>query len=183
MRRFLLLLLAVVLAGSLIAAAQEFPRVSATFGYSYARNQSMGAIAYNFNGWNGEATLNANHYFGFTTSISGGYHSVSGSSEKLKVYHFLFGPQFTYRGEESRVQPFGRFLFGASKAEAGYATLAGSSTEFSYGLGGGLDAKLSSHVAARLFQADFIRTHFGGTRQNDVRLGFGFTVYLGNKTK
>lgn len=183
MRRFLLLLLTLAIAGSLAMTAQEFPRASATFAYAYARNQSAGATAYNFNGWNGEATLNANHYFGFTTSISGQYHSFPGVTDKAKVYHFLVGPQFTYRAEDARLMPFGRFLFGVSRGEAGYAGLTQASTKLSYGLGGGVDLKLGRHVAARLFQTDFIRTHFSSTRQNDLRLGFGMTLLLGNVSK
>lgn len=183
MRRFLLLLLTLAIAASAKLTAQEFPRASATFAYAYARNQSVGAIAYNFNGWNGEATLNANHYFGFTTSISGQYHTFPGVTDKAKVYHFLVGPQFTYRGEGARLMPFGRFLFGASRGEAGYAGLTQATTEFSYGLGGGVDLKLGAHVAASLFQTDFIRTHFSKTRQNDLRLGFGMTVFFGSGSK
>ena len=175
MRRFLLMLIVVMLVLSLGAVAQEFPRVQGFLGYAYARNQIQGPTAYNFNGWNGEVTVNGNRFFGVTGSISGQYHQVK-DGPPLDAYHFLFGPQFTYRNADSKVAPFGRILLGASK----YKVADASQTEFSYGFGGGLDVKLATHIAARVFQADYIRTHFANDHQNNVRLSFGISIMGGN---
>lgn len=45
-------------------------------------------------------------------------------------------------------------------------------TTFALAIGGGLDYKIIRPIAAR-FQADYIRTSFYGTNQNNIRLSTG----------
>lgn len=188
MRKVTVIMVLLLVAMVVSAAAQEFPRVTGFMGYSYAREQYTGATAKNSKGFNGSAVINANNYFGFVADVSGHYHTDSDTKIGGNVYHFLFGPQFTYRNGNSRTVPFGRVMFGASKASTGYgASLATGNglttpeTEWTYAFGGGMDVKLSNTVAIRAFQADYIRTHFVRYKQSNVRLSFGLVFNVGGK--
>lgn len=183
MRRFTLVLALVLLISCVAAVAQEFSRVEVFGGYAYARNQMSGPNAFNFKGWNGEATINGNRFFGVVADFSGHYRMIAGPGAVVPVntdtsiYHFLFGPQVRYRNASSKASPFARFLIGGSKItmtpQDGSAEF--NDTQFTYGFGGGMDVNLTPRIGARLFQADYIRTHFNSKRQNDVRISFGLT--------
>lgn len=178
MRRLVLVLLALSVL-TVTATAQDFPRATLFGGYSYSRVQISSAIARNFNGWNAEGTFNANRYLGITADVSGHYHSESGVSSN--IYHFLFGPQVTYHSKDSKVTPYGRFLFGGSRAGAGLGSLSASQTKWSYLFGGGVDVKVTPVFAIRVIQADYIRTHFADDHQNNLRLSFGIALNVGGK--
>jgi Outer membrane protein beta-barrel domain len=182
MRRFSLVLALVLLISCVAATAQDYSRVEVFGGYSYARNQMSGPNAFNFQGWNGEATINGNRYFGITADFSGHYKMIPGpgpvvsANTDTSIYHFLFGPQVRYRGADSKTSAFARFLVGGSHINMTPAGgTAFTDTQFTYGFGGGMDLNLTNRIGARLFQADYIRTHFNSKRQNDVRLSFGVT--------
>jgi opacity protein-like surface antigen len=102
-----------------------------------------------------------------------------------KRYSFLFGPEFSYRGN-SRVRPFVHMLFGFTKLttdkfnvdftsiydssdwyspvdiETTTGTISGkleSNTAFGMSLGGGLDIKAGKHASIRLIELDYVPTY------------------------
>lgn len=174
MRR-LTLLFVVLLFLTALASGQDYPKAEAYFGYSYVRAVVSGATATNMHGWGGEANFNVTRYVGVMGSISGHYKSLGGAD--LNMYHFLFGPQFTYHSTDSKLQPFGRVMFGASRASAGFSGLAATDTSFSWGFGGGVDVNLTDHIGVRVFSADYIQTRFANDAQNNVRLSFGIKIH------
>jgi outer membrane protein OmpA-like peptidoglycan-associated protein len=158
--------------------SEEYPpRVEWFLGYSFWRampsfNNRMGylhggstSVAYNFNRYvglvadfggydNSRVTL-------FTPTASETFHS-NGSA-----YTYLFGPRFSFRYE--RFTPFFHALYGGAHASsvtisgctgAPICTPLGSDNAFATMLGAGLDIKISRHIALRLFQGDFLITHF-----------------------
>jgi hypothetical protein len=156
-----------------------FPRVEWFLGYSFWRamptalSNRMGYL----HGGSTSVAYNLNKYFGVVADI-GGYDDsrltlftpttsqTVGSSGT--AYTDVFGPRFSYRKYE-KFTPFVQALFGA--AHAGSVTISGctgnsnctplrADNAFAMMIGTGFDMKVSRHVALRLFQGDFLLTHF-----------------------
>jgi outer membrane protein OmpA-like peptidoglycan-associated protein/opacity protein-like surface antigen len=84
------------------------------------------------------------------------------------AYTYMLGPRFSYRRFE-RFTPFAQALFGGASASSvtisgctgtPSCTPLGSDNTFATMLGTGFDIQVSRHVALRLFQGDFLLTHF-----------------------
>ena len=91
---------------------------------------------------------------------------------------FLFGPRFTARGD--KVEGFGHFLIGGTRRSLEEF---GSKTDFTLGIGGGLDVKVGRNFAIRMIQFDY--TPFRGidpeticgcsSWRNNYKVGVGVT--------
>ena len=188
MRKYFLLLLAVLLAG--FAMGQDFPRAELFGGYSYMRfnigDIGVDQTAFNLNGWNASLAINANKNVGFVADFDGHYGSpsvtvggVTGNS-KVRLHNFLFGPKFSYRGEKA--QPFVHALFGGAHGStddvSGSFIGTTSDTAFAMALGGGVDIKVNNRFAIRAVQADYLMTKFVDNQQNNFRLSFGVVFRL-----
>lgn len=171
--RKLLVAMGAVLLFSISAAAQsaetvlpvaaeahvETPEVEVFAGYSYLR-----LYGEDNNGGQVAVTANVNNWFGLTGDFSA-YKARDFGEDGGFV---LGGPRFTYR--RGPVTPFAHFLFGAA--------FGGSDTEGAMALGGGVDAKISKHVAIRIAEVDYIATTF---RSNNVRLSTGIVFRFGER--
>src|SRR5215472_16667605 len=111
---------AAVLAFSLAAAAQDYPKADIFLGYTYTRFNSAGVIpAFNANGGSGQFAYN------FTKRISGvvdlGAVNVRGSSLQLDttVANFLAGPRVPFHW--GRFTPYVQTLFGGAYATSSSA--------------------------------------------------------------
>ena len=167
-----------LLASSLVLPAQHVPRAEAFFGYSYMRIQIQGSTAVNSNGWNGELAGYFNRNVGVVADFSGHYPVSKGVD--FSMYNFLFGPQVSYHGAAT-LSPFARFLIGGTHASAGFGGQRAADTNFAFGFGAGVDAKVAPAFALRLIQADYIRTHFLSHHQNQTRLSFGVVFRTGGR--
>ncbi len=151
------LLLLVLAVFSLPAAAQK---VEIFGGYQFSHLEP----AFNGSGWNASLTGNFPHVLGITADFSGAY------KNSLKVYTYTFGPVLTARLPV--VQPFVHALFGGMTVTDG-----GSTTGFVMQVGGGLDIGLRKGIGFRLFQADWMSTHFSGiTNNKNVRVSTGIVL-------
>ena len=194
-------LLVLVLLVSAVAFAQDHPKAEIFGGYSYLRLRS--GIDQNLNGWNAALTGNFNRFLGITADFAGNYGSetvdttIGGVTTRvgadIKNYTFLFGPQIGYRA--GKVRPFGHALFGAGHVSLDpTATVGGisipssvfgglslSDTAWAMALGGGLDFALSPRFSIRPVQADWLRTNYFSTTQNNFRYSAGIVLNLGSK--
>jgi opacity protein-like surface antigen len=174
------------------AAAQETPRVEISGGYSYVRANlnTPNGCCFNMHGGSGSVAFNLNRWFGAVAEV-GVYHSgnVLGSGADLTVVNYLFGPRLSYRKHE-RLTPFAHVLLGGG--HAGGTLYTGTTTApgpgpnnaFVMAAGGGLDVKVSPHVAVRVFQADYLFSKFlngVNDRQNSFRLTAGVVFRLGSR--
>lgn len=194
MRR-LLFAAVVMLFACLTVTAQDYPKAEVFGGYSYFRADDGG----NLHGWNASVAGNVNKWFGIKADFSGHYGQdfvdvsspagVVSVEADQNIHNFLFGPQFTYR-EHRTLEGFAHALFGGSRAHAdvsvnipGVSTQVDSSdTAFAAAVGGGLDAKFhKSHLAWRVFQADYVLTRFGDSTQHNFRLSTGIVLRFGAK--
>lgn len=161
-----------------ILAQSDAPRVEVFGGYAH----NIG----NAHGWNASAALNANRWFGVVADFGGltAKETEPDIEGEIKAYTYLFGPQFSYRGNKW-VTPFGRVLLGAvnvrATANSVNQSLEASDTSFSYGAGFGLDVRVNRFVAIRVLQADYIHTRFLEEGQHNGRFSFGIVLrFVGN---
>jgi hypothetical protein len=157
MKKFVLALL-ILVPLSLPAMAQK---IEIYGGYQFTHLQSR----YNGSGWNLALTRNFKHFLGITGDFSGSYKSSA------DFHSYTFGPVLTARLPV--VQPFVHALFGG-------ATLSGSgitNSGFAMFVGGGMDVGLRRGIGFRVFQADWLRTHFeGNANDNNGRISAGIVL-------
>jgi opacity protein-like surface antigen len=173
------------LAVSISAAAQDYPKAEVFGSYSYFHS-SFAGTGLNFNGTSSAITVNPSPWFGVTGDFGVYHRSDSGLSSNNLTY--LFGPQFTYRANQ-HATPFFHILFGGSHLSSSFSSggtsSSGSSNAFAMGFGGGLDAKVSPHIAIRVAQVDYLLTKFQDdqdNRQNNVRVSAGIVFRWGGTT-
>ncbi|MBV8856990.1 MAG: hypothetical protein JOZ02_08680 [Acidobacteria bacterium] len=178
MRRLFFAATLVALAAVGTRAQEATPRAEVFGGYSYGGAGS--------HGWDGSVAFNANRWLGLVADFGGQYTSIDApdSSERIRTHSFLFGPRFSAR-QNRHVTPFAHALFGAahndSRAHEAGLDLHFADNSFALVLGGGLDVRLSRHVAVRAFQFDYLRTGFFGGTQHKGRIAFGLVLRLGSK--
>jgi opacity protein-like surface antigen len=208
--RKLVWLCGVILLLSVPAMAQDLPKFDVFGGYSYIHasfgsgggSSGSGNITANLNGGSGAVGIYPSKHFGFVADF-GGYKlgtlkqgsaslAVSGS-----IISYLFGPRIRFGGDKAT--PFVQALFGG--AHIGDVTCSTSVTgcpstglvvpsanAFAMTLGGGVDIKVSHHLAVR-GQAEYLMTRFktggggGGTgtgsaaTQNNARISVGIVIH------
>lgn len=166
MRRLLLLSLGLFL----FALPSRAQSVDASVGYSYFRLGGSGGI--NQNGISGAVAYNPNRWLGVVGDF-GGYHASPGGVS-LNTYTYLFGPRL-YLRNPTTVTPFAQVLFGGSRLTAGSG--GGSSNQFAYSFGGGVDIGLFPHLALRP-QLDYVGLRNSGQTANCTRASLGFVVHF-----
>jgi hypothetical protein len=153
------LLLMVVLFSAWGVHAQEGSRADVSAGYSYLREGfSNGA---NTNG----ASFSGAGYFNDWLAVAGdfGVYHYSQAGVGVNTYTFLVGPRLT-ASHGSPISPFVQLLVGGDRL-----TVAGGSAKgFAWSTGGGVDLKLSTHMAFRP-QFDYIGLRFSNGNVHSVR--------------
>jgi outer membrane protein OmpA-like peptidoglycan-associated protein len=171
----------------------SYPKVDLFAGYSFVRfSTNTGGIkeTFNWHGLTGALAGNVNRWFSLVGDF-GVYRikdlprTVSGSA-----YTFLFGPQFSHRGEHWT--PFIHTLFGAARLSdisvstipsgSAFFNRAFSQNSFATALGGGLDGNFNKHISVRLFQVEYLLTKFtdgGDNKQNNLRASAGVVLHFG----
>jgi opacity protein-like surface antigen len=144
--------------------------VDASVGYSYFRLGGSGGV--NQNGISGSIAYNPNRWLGVVGDF-GVYHASPGGIS-LNTYTYLFGPRLSFHNP-SNLTPFAQALFGGSRLTAGSG--GGSSNQFAYSFGGGVDIGLLPHLALRP-QLDYIGLRNSGITTNGVRASLGFVVHF-----
>jgi opacity protein-like surface antigen len=152
------------------------------------------------NGGSGSIAFNANDWLGVVADF-GGYKNgnitnsaAPGASANATIISYMFGPRLSYR-KNATWTPFAQALFGGAhgniSAKAGGVSLGSQSQDkLALTVGGGLDAKVSDHVAIRIIQAEYFMTTFDAGKagsaagvkvnhQNNIRLTFGIVFRFG----
>jgi outer membrane protein OmpA-like peptidoglycan-associated protein len=173
MKRFLMVMGA-VLAFTVPAVAQEkAPRADVAVGYSYLRDTTNEG---DFHGGSGSLAFNFTRRWGLVADF-GGYKLAGDQPGDLTVYSYLFGPRLSLRGKHLTL--FGQVLLGGARASFGN----NSQNSFALSAGPGLDWNIGNHFAIRLFQAEYLMTRFGtGTNnhENNMRVSAGFVFRFGS---
>ena len=157
------------------AFAQEAPKADASVGYSYLRLGGSGGV----NQQGGAISLAGylNKWFGVAGDF-GAYHA-SPFGLSLNTYTFMAGPRFSANRQGS-VSAFAQVLFGGAHLTASAAGFSGGTTPFAISAGGGLDLRVSKHVALRP-QIDYLALRSGGEALNGLRGSFGVVFRFGGR--
>ena len=199
----------------LTAAADEWPRTEIFLGYNFARFNPNSAFvpSFNANGGSGQFVYNFNKWLGVALDAGAVNKGVLNQSDvDTTVANFVAGPRVTIHNR-SHFVPFVEALFGGSYAtmSTGLTVLPAASTAglppglvippgfpittrltashtgFAMLAGGGLDIKISRHIAFRPFEVDYYLTRVPDvltgtkTNRNNVRAAAGLNFLLGGE--
>lgn len=180
MRRLLVVIAAVSLF-AVLACATDVPKMETYLGYNFVRFNPNSAYvpSFNSNGGGGQFAYNFNKWIGGVVDIGAvNKGRINQQDIDVTVLNFVAGPRITWRNE-SKFQPFGQVLFGGARSAASTeisllpgggiippgiivpgdlpvsARLTTSRTGFAMLVGGGLDIRLSKHIAFRPFELDY----------------------------
>ncbi len=156
------------------ASAQQAPKAEVSAGYSFLRLGGSGGESQH--GGSISAAGNINNWLGIVGDV-GGYHS-SPFGVSLNTYTFLFGPRFSLRA--GKVTPFVQTLVGGAHMTASAFGMSQGTTPFAMSAGGGVDLRLSQHVALRP-QVDYIALRSQGQTLNAGRASMGLVFRFGEK--
>jgi hypothetical protein len=163
MKRVLLLALGL----SLLAIPSHAQSADASISYSYFRLGNSGGI--NQNGVSGSIGYYPAHFLGFVGDF-GVYHaSPGGVSTNTTTY--LFGPRLILRNP-LRINPFVQALAGGSHLTV---TGFGSSNQFAFSVGGGVDLGMLPHLYLRP-QVDYVGFRSSGQTLNCTRASVGVAI-------
>jgi opacity protein-like surface antigen len=154
----------------IFAVPSRAQSVDASIGYSYFR--LGGGANLNQNGISGSVAYKPIPYLGIVGDF-GGYHASPGGVS-LNTYTFLFGPRIIMHNP-TKVAPFVQFLVGAGHLTSGYG--GGSTTNFAYSVGGGVDVAVLPHMALRP-QLDYVGLHNSGGTANCTRVSISAVVHF-----
>lgn len=167
-------------------AQEERSKLELYGGYDYVRynaNPRVSGIppseSFNANGVSGQIEYNANNWLGVVSDFSGYAVARQGFATTHQI-SYLFGPRINLR--RSKVTPFAQVLLGRVWAEDGITL--GSVTAFGLTAGGGVDVRVSRHIAIRPVQAEYFLTKFrdgNSNRQNNFRFSTGIIIRLGGR--
>ncbi len=210
MRKIYLLISAALLCAS-VAGAADRPTMEAYLGYDFVRfNPDSGFVpSFNANGGNGQFAYNITKWIGAVLDVGAvNKGTINQASIDTTVMNFVAGPRFTWHNH-SRFQPFFEAMFGGAYATAStpisivggevvtgvpvnsnlpvQARLTASNTHFALLAGGGLDIKISKHVAFRPVEVDYYLSRVpsfvtgNDTNRNNVRYSAGVNFLFGAK--
>jgi opacity protein-like surface antigen len=214
MRKSFLLVGAALFSASL-AAATDYSTWEGFLGYNFVRfNPNSDFVpSFNANGGNAQAVYNFSRYFGAVFDVGASTRgTLNQTPVNITNVSYTLGPRFTYQ-KHSRLHPYVQVLFGGAHTSvttpitvtspgetttlpasvvppiipgsAFQAQLSASSNNFAMLAGGGLDIKLSKHIAIRPFEADYYLTRVpsfltGNTsNRNNFRYSAGINFLLG----
>jgi hypothetical protein len=184
-----LVLVAVLLLGfSMVAMAQDNPKIEVFGGYSFNKCD-VGAgnldVSCNLHGWDVSASFNGNKYLGLVADMSGYYGQATDQTTSIgpdvKIHSFLFGPKLAIR--TGKVTPFMQGLFGLShlNGNAGPGKANTSENQFAMAFGGGVDVHLNDLVNIRPAQLEYMTSKDASQFLNHFRYSVGIVFKLGKR--
>ena len=150
-----------------LAVPSHAQSADVSLSYSYFRLGNSGGL--NQNGGGGSVGYYPSHFLGFVGDF-GAYHA-SPSGVSTNTVTFLFGPRLIFRNP-LRVNPFAQALFGGSHLTV---TGFGSSNQFAYSFGGGVDIGMLPHLYFRP-QVDYVGLRNSGQTLNCTRVSAGVVI-------
>lgn len=170
-------ILFLLISGSL-SRAQEAARYDVFGGFSYLRFNAL-TIGYpndtNLYGFNFQGTGNIKLKFGVTVDLSGNYGS------QMSSYHFMVGPQYTWRRNTSNIFVHGLFGKAQNNVSIAQPTRSGfESVGRSFGGGFGYDYDWRDRISIRVFEIDLFHSSTFGKSQNDGRVSTGLVFHFGH---
>jgi hypothetical protein len=187
-----LLLLAFGLVGSAAAVAQEAaPTPVAEVGINYSYITTMpgrGAPSFGSQGGSGTFVYHINRVIGVVADV-GGYYNGAAANFTPTTFSYLFGPRLSLR-KSSKFTPYVQALFGGDRVSTSLVNVDTGNTHvengFAASFGGGLDVRLTDHLAFKPFQIEYLMTRTPNiwspdNFQNNIRYSAGIVFRFGAK--
>lgn len=159
------------------AGVQRGMTVELGGGFDYTQFNAPGFP--NQHGYYGSLGVNVFNWLQVYVDGDQQFGSVFGGNTRLYGDHG--GARFYYRPRYWMINPFGEALFGVSRIDLNLTQARQKFSEngFSFRVGGGVDVKVSRHWAVRAFEADYYRTPFLQTHQNNLWFSAGVVFRFG----
>jgi hypothetical protein len=170
-----------------VAPAPSSPpahEVDLAFIYSPQSRQGTGGTTFWAQGGSVELSADVYRGFGVAADFAVSHASnITGNGINLTTFTPTVGPRYTWSHRKLAI--FGEGLVGVSDASSGVFPATGgaqmTARSFAAQMGGGMDLRLSGHIALRPVEASWLRTQFpNGTTnvQNTFQLGAGVVFRL-----
>ena len=181
------------LAAAPSAHAQDSPKWEVFGGYTYMHsNIVVSGAAFNMNGGSGSVAYHLTDWFALVGEFGVTHQgAVVSKPFSLTVTTYEFGPRVSWRNH-THLTPYAQVLIGGGHASgtlytsslgSGLAPL-GTSNDFNFTAGGGVDWKLNHGFSVRLAQAEYLHTQFVNAvnnSQSNFRLSTGVVFTFGQK--
>lgn len=151
----------------LFAIPSHAQSADASISYSYFRLGNSNGL--NQNGASGSVGFYPIRFLGFVADF-GGYHASPGGVS-TNTLTYMFGPRLILRNP-LRINPFVQALAGGSHLTV---TGFGSSNQFAFSVGGGVDLGLLPHLYLRP-QVDYVGLRNSGQTLNCTRASVGVAI-------
>jgi peptidoglycan-associated lipoprotein len=169
-----------------VAQSGSLVDVGVDYNYVHSNLPAGGCGCFSLHGGSGWVAFNWTRSLGIVGEVASQHASnVSSAGADLTLTSFLAGPRYTWTGG-GRFALFGQILVGGAHAGGSLAPggsgLPGSANAFAMTAGGGLDLRLTRHIAWRAFEADYELTRFDNgvnDRQNNFRIAAGVIIRFG----
>jgi hypothetical protein len=187
MRRLLPCLCLLLLCGSAaFAQDREYPKFDFAVGYTFNWLETPPqsppvSDRLTLHGFTVAAAANFRKHWAVEADVTGTrtFHGV-----RRDFITYMVGPRYTWRKDNSKMQPFVHALIGGGQL-SGFVLpttgLRGTTDGWAGKFGGGLDVIAGRHVAVRVFQVDYYRYHGhipgGSQRLDNAAFTFGIRVF------
>lgn len=155
--------------------------ITLEFGGGYAHTQFHAGQGWpNTNGFYGSGGVNMTRWLQIYGDGSWTAGSIPQGNTQIIGNHI--GARFYERSTYGVLNPFAEFLAGVSRLDLNLTATHEHFSEhgFSYRAGGGLDLRVNRNWAVRAVEADYYRTPFLQTHQNNLWLTAGVVFTFGN---
>jgi outer membrane immunogenic protein len=162
----------------------QTPVLEVSGGYTYLHANAPPALCgcFSANGGYGSVVFNMPRGFGVVADLSiVRSHGISGTTQSITLFNYLFGPRYSMRNLSSRIVPYVQALGGGSMESSNYVAVQNVSGA-AFSVGGGVTATVSPHVGFTIIEADWVgsRVPNGSNNvQNDLRVSTGLNFRLG----
>jgi Outer membrane protein beta-barrel domain len=166
--------------------ANNHPEVDFAVTYSAQRSNLTTGSFFWTQGGSFEISTQTYRGFGIAMNLTGlQATNIQGTGIDLDTITTTFGPRYTWSRPSRKLAFFGQGLIGDSHGwNSLFPATGGASSSFdafALQVGGGVDLRISPHLALRPIQADWVRTQFPNATtnvQNNLRLGAGFVFRI-----
>jgi opacity protein-like surface antigen len=173
--------------------AQDAPKWEIFGGYTYMRaNIIVNGNQFNMNGGSGSVAYNLTNWFGLVGDFGVTHSGTTGTQPfSLTVTTYDFGPRVSWHNH-TKLTPYVQALIGGGHAGGtlytsslgtGLAPL-GTSNDFNFTAGGGVDWKVNHNFSIRLVEAEYLHTQFPNgvnASQSNFRLSAGVVFSFGKR--
>lgn len=164
---------------------ERFPLQVAVL-YNASRSQTVGSTSFWMQGAGMQIEGRFYRGLGAVADVTGSHIAAIGSTGVgLDLVTATFGPRYTWTLGRGKYEVFGQALAGTGIGFNSVFPGTGGASTSSYNLavkmGGGMNVRLTPHIALRAFEADWVRTELPNAAsnvQNNLSLGAGIVFRI-----